>query len=155
MDQASNNILKGRGAQINPANRFHQQYYETEWEENEKTEYIIVHPKTILNKVDSPDIGMAWSLNPYQGYSACIEFEQKILVKKNAAKLLEDKIKNKNWDAAAIMLAQRLNTIKILAKAGISVNVMLAPIIPGINNHEIMAMAKTVSELGARSIAYT
>ena len=171
----------------------------------------------------------------YWGYSAGLEFEQKILVKKNAAQLLENKIKHKNWEASPIMLLgntdcyqpaeqkfgitreilevlwkyrhpvglitknslilrdldilsqlaqkdlvkvsislttldeelrrmleprtasvdQRLNTIKILAKAGISVNVMLAPIIPGINSHEIMAMAKKVAELGAKSIAYT
>ena len=50
---------------------------------------------------------------------------------------------------------QRLKTIEVLAAAGISVNVMLAPIIPGINDHEIMAMAKKVSELGAQSIAHT
>ncbi|HKK75779.1 MAG TPA: PA0069 family radical SAM protein [Saprospiraceae bacterium] len=253
MKQPNLKILKGRGAQINPANRFHEQYYETEWEQDERTEYITVHPKTILNKVDSPDIGMAWSMNPYQGcehgcvycyarnthnywgYSAGLDFEQKILVKKNAAKLLEQKIQNKNWEAAAIMLsgntdcyqpaeakfgitreilevlwkyrhpvglitknslilrdldllkplaekkllkvsisltsldeavrrmleprtasvAQRLKTIEVLAKAGISVNVMLAPIIPGINSHEVMAMAKKVADLGARSIAYT
>jgi len=52
-------------------------------------------------------------------------------------------------------VAQRLKTIEVLAKAGISVNVMLAPIIPGINSHEVMAMAKKVADLGARSIAYT
>jgi len=32
---------------------------------------------------------------------------------------------------------------------------MLAPIIPGINSHEILPMAKAVSEAGALSIAYT
>ena len=251
--QKQQHILKGRGAQINPSNRFHDYNYETDFEENEKTEYIIVHPKSILNKVTSPDIGMAWSMNPYQGcehgcvycyarnthnywgYSAGLDFEQKILVKKNAALLLEDKIKNKKWKAATIMLSgntdcyqpaekkfgitreilevlhryrhpvgiitknslvlrdldilqqlndhrlvkvsisltsldeeirrlleprtasaeQRLKTIKVLSDAGIPVNVMLAPIIPGINDHEIMEMAKKVADLGAQSIAYT
>lgn len=253
MNQTDPYILKGRGAQINPANRFYEHYYETDWEQDSQTEYIIVHPKTILNKVDSPDIGMAWSMNPYQGcehgcvycyarnthnywgYSAGLEFEQKVLVKKNAAQLLKSKIKSKKWAAAAIMLSgntdcyqpaerkfgitreilevlwkyrhpvglitknslvlrdldllqpmaaerlvrvaislttldedirrmleprtasvqQRLKTIETLAAAGIPVHVMLAPIIPGINDHEIMAMAKKISELGAQSIAYT
>jgi DNA repair photolyase len=49
----------------------------------------------------------------------------------------------------------RLDTIQKLAVAGIPVNVMLAPIIPGLNDHEILAMAEKVSELGAISIAYT
>lgn len=249
------NYLSGRGAQINPANRFHDLHDETppEREEVLKTQYIEVHPKTILNKVDSPDIGMAFSMNPYQGcehgcvycyarnthnywgYSAGVDFEQKILVKKNAPRLLEKKIRHKNWEPIPIMLSgntdcyqpaemelgitreilevlwkyrhpvgvitknelilrdldllqqlaqarllkvsislttldeklrrfleprtasvkRRLHTIKTLADHGIPVNVMLAPIIPGLTDHELMEMAKTVSELGARSVAYT
>ncbi|GAB1307371.1 hypothetical protein KH5_00540 [Urechidicola sp. KH5] len=31
----------------------------------------------------------------------------------------------------------------------------MAPIIPGLNNHEIFDMVKTVSQIGAKSIAYT
>ena len=62
-------FIKGRGAQINPANRFHKHHDDTppEREDVLRTQYIEVYPKTILNKVDSPDIGMAYSLNPYQG----------------------------------------------------------------------------------------
>ena len=69
-----NPYLKGRGAQLNPSNRFHNfveesqlLFGEEEWEKLSQTDYIEVHPKTILNKVTSPDIGMAYSLNPYQG----------------------------------------------------------------------------------------
>jgi len=248
-------FIKGRGAQINPANRFHKHHDDMppEREDVLQTQYIEVHPKTILNKVDSPDIGMAYSLNPYQGcehgcvycyarnshnywgYSAGIDFEQKILVKKDSARLLEKKIRHKNWEPIPIMLSgntdcyqpiekelgitreilevlwkyrhpvglitknelilrdldllkklagakllkvsislttlqeelrrfleprtatvkRRLHTIKTLADNGIPVNVMLAPIIPGLTDHEIMEMAKTVSELGAQSAAYT
>jgi DNA repair photolyase len=50
---------------------------------------------------------------------------------------------------------QRLRTIEELTAAGIPVNVMLAPIIPGLTDHEILPMAKKVSELGATSIAFT
>ncbi len=250
--------IKGRGAQINPANPYHQLVYDDQPELAEDgsgplTCYTDVHARTILNKVDSPDIGMAWSMNPYQGcehgciycyarnthtywgYSAGLEFEQKILVKKNAPQLLEAKIKQKNWQPLPIMLAgntdcyqpaerrfeitrqilkvlwqyrhpvgiitknnmvlrdldilepmselrlvkvsisvttldenlrrlleprtasvkSRLQTIETLSKRGIPVNVMLAPIIPGLNDHEILEMAKAVANCGARKIAYT
>ncbi len=254
------NYIHGRGAQINTANRFHQNIYDEDplsevAEEKDllRTAYIEVHPKTILNKVDSPDIGMAWSMNPYQGcehgciycyarnthtywgYSAGMDFERKILVKKTAPALLAKKLKSPNWEPLPIMLAgntdcyqpaeqtfeitrqilevlwrfrhpvgiitknslilrdldllkkmaelrlakvsislttldesirrlleprtatvkNRLKTIKTLSDNGISVNVMLAPIIPGINDHEMLEMAKTVAGLGAQSIAYT
>lgn len=129
--------VKGRGSQKNPANKFlknHSEVYlddlateeerKLELEHNAKTKYIDVFPKTILNKVDSPDLGLMWSMNPYQGcehgciycyarntheywgYSAGMEFEQNILVKKNAPELLREKLLNKNWDAQeGIMLA--------------------------------------------------
>jgi DNA repair photolyase len=72
---------KGRGAQINPPNKFLKNsqrdvFYEdlatmSEREElaskSEATQYIRVYPKTILNEVKSPDLPMSWSLNPYQG----------------------------------------------------------------------------------------
>lgn len=245
---------KGRGAQFNPANRFESQIRDDgETQSDKPTKYTIVYPKTILNKVDSPDIGMAWSLNPYQGcehgcvycyarnshnywgYSAGLDFEQQILVKKNAAHLLEKKLQSPKWEAAAIMLSgntdcyqpaekefkltrrvlevlwryrhpvglitknslvlrdldileklaqhhlvrvsvslttlnegtrrileprtasaeQRLRTIRELSRAGVSVNVMLAPIIPGLNDHEILAMAEAAAEAGAVSMAST
>ncbi len=131
-----NNYIKSRGAQVNPTNRFIkkevQKYYDDlpthdEREDlalhNAKTKFIEVFPKTILNKVTSPDIGPAWSMNPYQGcehgctycyarnsheywdYSAGMDFEQNILVKKSAPKLLREALKNQKWKADAIMLA--------------------------------------------------
>ena len=39
------------------------------------------------------------------GYSAGIEFEQKILVKESAPELLEQKLKSKTWNATPIMLS--------------------------------------------------
>lgn len=128
--------IKGRGSQINPANRFlkhSQEKYlddlpteeerELELTHNPGTKYIDVYPKTILNKVESPDIGLEWSMNPYQGcehgciycyarntheywgYSAGTEFEQNILIKKDAPKLLRLKLLSKNWQVGTIMLA--------------------------------------------------
>ena len=51
--------------------------------------------------------------------------------------------------------AQRLRTIETLSRAGIPVNAMLAPVIPGINSHEVMQLARAVSEAVARSFGLT
>ncbi len=251
--------LKGRGAQINTPNPFDKLVYDesptVHLDEGEtlKTEYLNVYPKTMLNRVKSPDIPSNWSLNPYQGcehgciycyarnthpfwgYSAGTDFEQKILMKKDAAKLVEQKIKHPNWTASPLMLSgntdcyqpverklkitrsilevlwkyrhpvgiitknslvlrdldilskmakenlvhvsislttldeglrrameprtasaqTRLDTIKKLSENEIPVNVMFAPIIPGLNDHEIFKVAELTSKLGALSMAYT
>jgi DNA repair photolyase len=257
--------IKGRGAQLNVPNRFFElshemrddfiEYCHKEGEESDKnkTLYLEVFPKTIVNKVESPDIGMAYSMNPYQGcehgciycyarnsheywgYSAGLDFERRILIKKDTHKLLEELIKKKTWKAHPIVMsgntdcyqpaeqifkitrqclevflkykhpvsiitknalilrdldilkelakdnligvnisitslsedirrvleprtttiAKRLETVKTLSEHGIPVNVMLAPIIPSINSHEILPLAKTVSEHGALSVAHT
>src|SRR5688572_15739844 len=118
------NYIKGRGSQYNPHNRFNAQQVVREHmegiDEDENpdptTKYIEVFPKTIINKVDSPDIGLAYSMNPYQGcehgctycyarptheywgYSAGLDFEKVILVKKNAAELLEKELQHPKWE---------------------------------------------------------
>lgn len=127
--------IKGRGAQIKVSNRFSKHseeirddfleycFRESELPTNPKTEYIETFPKTIVNKVTSPDVGMGYSLNPYQGcehgciycyarntheywgYGAGLDFEQKILVKKNAVALLEKKLQSPSWEAATIVLS--------------------------------------------------
>ncbi len=260
-----NDFIKGRGAQRNVHNRFEKNVYEVrddflefcrregEEADKNKTQYIPVFPKTIVNKVTSPDVGMMFSMNPYQGcehgciycyarnthefwgYSAGLDFERRILVKKKAASLLERKIKSKKWKAETIVLSgntdcyqpaekkfkitrgcleiflkyrhpvgvitknslilrdldilkeltkdnlvgvnvsvtslseetrrileprtatikKRLKTIRMLSDHNIPVNAMLAPIIPGINSHEIMKLAKAVSDNGALSFAFT
>ncbi|WP_394974203.1 PA0069 family radical SAM protein [uncultured Croceitalea sp.] len=258
-------FLKGRGAQQNTPNRFLQHIYEQradflefcrlegEASDNNRTQYLPIFPKTIVNKVTSPDVGMSYSMNPYQGcehgciycyarnahefwgYSAGLDFERKILIKKGAPKLLEEKLKNKRWKAKTIVLSgntdcyqpaekkfeitrkcldvflkyrhpvgiitknalvlrdldilkelskdglvgvnvsitslsektrrlleprtttikKRLKTVQILSENGIPVNAMLAPMIPGINSHELLQLAKTVSEHGALSFGFT
>ena len=88
-----------------------------------KTLYIDVFPKTIVNKVTSPDVSMMYSMNPYQGcehgciycyarntheywgYSAGLDFERRILVKRDAPKLLEEKLKSKRWEAHPIVMS--------------------------------------------------
>ena len=49
----------------------------------------------------------------------------------------------------------RLNTVEQLSKAGIPVFVMIAPIIPGLNEHEILSIASEVANRGALAIGST
>ena len=256
--------IKGRGAQINPPNKFDKTVRDSapldwalvaaEWEEADlPTEYLETHPKTILNKVVSSDIPGDWSMNPYQGcehgciycyarnthpywgFSAGLDFERKILVKRNAATLLEQEFQKKSWKASPVMFAgntdvyqpaerkfqitraclevflkyrnpvsiitknsmilrdldlirelakhnlvhvaisittlddglwqfleprtatikQRFKTVQPLRQAGEPVFVMPAPIIPGLNDHEILGIAKQSADAGALGIGYT
>ncbi len=124
-------LTKGRGAQFNTPNRFLTETYVQEhpeaiddWEQVAcKTEYILDQSKTLVNKVTSPDVGMLFSVNPYQGcehgcvycyarntheywgYSAGLDFESKIVVKKNAPALLRKNFDNKNWQPTTISLS--------------------------------------------------
>ncbi len=50
---------------------------------------------------------------------------------------------------------QRLNTLAQLSQNGIPVRIMFAPIIPGLNNHEMLPLAQKVYELGAQKLSYT
>lgn len=51
--------------------------------------------------------------------------------------------------------ALRLKAIEMLSSAGIPVNVMIGPIIPGLTDHEVPALLKSVADAGARSAYYT
>ncbi len=50
--------------------------------------------------------------------------------------------------------AKRLDTVRKLADAGIPVSVLVAPIIPAINEHEIEDILKAAYEAGAREAGY-
>ncbi len=257
----TNPYLKGRGAQFNPRNRFlknekirDQIESIDDWTEpNVATVYLEDHAKTIVNKVDSPDVGMFYSMNPYQGcehgciycyarnaheywgYSAGLDFERKIIVKKNAPELLRKFLMHKSWECMPISLSgntdcyqpaekkfeltkrilevcnefnqpvgiitknagilrdtkllqqmaaknlvsvlvsitsfnedlrrsmeprtttakQRLRVIKELSDAGVRTGVMLGPMIPGLNEHEMQRIMEAASENGAVFSAYT
>jgi DNA repair photolyase len=49
---------------------------------------------------------------------------------------------------------KRLETIRQLARAGIPVSVLVAPVIPAINDHEIEAILKAAREAGASEAGY-
>jgi DNA repair photolyase len=247
--------FNGRGAQIKTANRFLKAEYVTEHIEgldeqllgSTPTQVFEESPRKIVNKVDSPDLGFSYSMNPYQGcehgciycyarntheyygFSAGLDFESKIIVKKNAPRLLEQQLLNRNWESVPIQLSgntdcyqplertyrltrgmlevllryqnpvgiitknslitrdldllqalahqhlvhvyisittldeklrsqleprtasatKRLSTVEQLAKAGIPTGVMIAPIIPGLNHHEIPEIVKAAADRGA------
>ncbi len=255
------NYFKGRGAQIKSENRFLKSHYVTDHIEgldeplleNPHTQVFQENAKKILNRVDSPDLGFGYSMNPYQGcehgciycyarntheyygFSAGLDFESKIVVKKNAARLLEQELLKPSWNAVPIMLSgntdcyqplekkwgitrqilkvmaqyrhpvsiisknglvvrdidllqdlaadnlvhvyisittlneelrrameprtasgiKRLKTVEELAKANIPVGIMNAPIIPGLNHHEIPAILKAAADHGALNAGMT
>src|SRR3982751_6903465 len=260
-EQPIDTYKKGRGAQFNTKNKFitneiTKEHVEgiDEWEEPEiPTQYIDVFPKSIVNKVDSPDVGMWYSMNPYQGcehgciycyarnsfeywgYSAGLDFETRIIVKKNAPDLLRKFLLNPKWECVPIGLSgntdcyqpaeqkfkltrqllevcnefnqpvgmitknagmlrdkdiiqelarknlvsilvsvtsfnedlrrvmeprtttgkQRIKLIEEMSKAGVRMGVMLGPMIPGLNEHEMHDIIKAASDAGATFSAYT
>ena len=150
------NLIKGRGAQINTANPYLNSEYTTEHHEgldepfnlNAKTMYYEEFPKKIVNKVDSPDLGLDYSMNPYQGcehgciycyarnthqywgFSAGMDFEKRISLKEemNSAEL-KDHIKKlqlrgaNNIEYYSIELFRRTSdafTVFILTLIGVS-----------------------------------
>lgn len=144
--------IKGRGAQGQVANRFLQHSYGVvHWEgidevedEVQPTKYLEIFPKTILNKVTSPDLPMDWSLNPYQGcehgcaycyarpthefwgYGAGLDFERVVLMKRNAPELLEKALRHPKWDAGTISISGNTDCYQpIERKEGITRKVLL------------------------------
>jgi hypothetical protein len=68
-------LIKGRGSQLNTPNRFSKYETVTEFMEGldeplvqeVRTQVFLDYPKKIINKIESPDVGMQFSVNPYQG----------------------------------------------------------------------------------------
>lgn len=256
------NPVKGRGTAENPTNRFEQFHYEhgdyvqyvpgEEEEQKSFTQFFIDPSKSIITQNNSPDVGFEYSVNPYRGcehgciycfarptheylgMSAGLDFETKILVKKNAPELLREKLASKSWNGdlinlsgitdcyqpverklkitrgilevlsefknpfsiitknalvtrdldliapmakingAAVFLSittldsklaekmeprtshpeARLKAITKLREAGIPVGVMMAPVIPGLTDHEIPAVLSAISSAGAQFASY-
>lgn len=253
--------LAGRGAQINTKNRFLKNESTREhiegiddWKEsNVPTTYMEQESKTIVNKVESKDVGMGYSMNPYAGcehgciycyarnvheywgYSAGLDFERKIIIKKNAPQLLRKFLMHPKWDGTPIMLSgntdcyqpaeqkyrltrgllevcnefnqpvgiltknswilkdkdvlqemakkrlvsamvsitsfnedlrrimeprtttakQKLKVINELSTAGVRMGIMMGPMIPGLNEHEMQRIMKAAADNGATFTAYT
>ncbi len=121
--------LKGRGSSSNPANRFDKLAVEQEHLEgadeniSPKTEFFKDTSQTIVSRNDSPDIPFAYSINPYRGcehgcvycyarptheylgFSAGLDFETKIMVKKDAPQLLRKMLSRPGWVPQPVALS--------------------------------------------------
>jgi len=252
---------KGRGAQLNTRNRFsntsissvHLEGIDEHRRIDHKTNIYFETAKNILSKNDSPDIPFNFSINPYQGcehgcvycyarnvhmfwgFSAGMDWESKIVVKKNAASLLEKEFLKNSWRPERIVMSGNtdpyqplerkleitrsllrvflnyrnpvgiitksslikrdvdilkklaelqlvrvhfsittlddklrrkleprssnafkiLKAMEYLSSNGIETGVMVAPIIPSINDHEISNIMKLSANYGAISANYT
>jgi DNA repair photolyase len=251
--------IKGRGSSDNPENRFEKVYldYDPDEETGEKpapgTQFLTDHTKDIISKNNSPDIPFNKSINPYRGcehgciycyarpsheflgMSAGLDFESRIVVKYNAAKLLRKTLSVKSWipepivmsgvthpyqpverqlkitrccievlhearhplgiitknhlvtrdidllaelakvDAVKVAISittldpelarvmeprtsrpqRRLDAIRQLSEAGIPVRVNVAPIIPGLTDHESVSILEEAASAGASGAGYT
>ena len=108
---SGNSRPRGRGAAENTRQRFaslHLDYDDGESPGRVATQYLVDHASTIITRNDSPDLSFEASLNPYRGcehgcaycyarptheylgFSAGLDFESRIMVKREAAKLLRE-----------------------------------------------------------------
>lgn len=256
--------VRGRGAGINPGNRFDSLRLHILGEHLDQaardhpsgvqvpTRIAIDDSQSIINRVDSPDLNLHWTLNPYRGcehgciycyarptheylgLSSGLDFETRIIAKPEAPSLLRKWIENPKWCGEPIMLSgvtdpyqpiesrleltraclkvfletrqpvtlitknklilrdldlltdlharklvhialtitsldhslasimeprassprARLDAVSTLSSIGIPVSVMVAPVIPAINDHEVPAILKAASEAGASRAGY-
>jgi len=261
----SREAIRGRGASWSPANRFeklHIDLTDTDFvdvdpgaEERHRrvTQYFRDGTKSIITRNISPDVGFETSLNPYRGcehgciycyarptheylgFSAGLDFENKIMVKMNAPELLRAEVESLRWqpqtlvmsgvtdpyqpvekklqitrgclevlakfknpvaiitknrlvtrdidllcelakyNAVAVNLSvtsldpnlqrvleprtsspqARLDAIRQLRSAGIPTGVMVAPVIPGLTDHEIPKILDACGKAGAQFAGYT
>ena len=66
-----------------------------------------------------------------------------------------DRMLARNMEPRASTPGLRLKAIEALAKAGIPVNVLIGPVLPGLNDHEIPNILKSAADAGAGSAGYT
>ncbi len=122
---------KGRGAAFNPPSRFEPRHLEPDPEAlaREETPHRVPttiledHTRSALARNDSPDIPFNFGLNPYRGcehgcaycyartyheylgFSAGLDFETKIVVKRDIARLLEQTLRRPSWEPQPISLS--------------------------------------------------
>ena len=126
--------LPARGASINPESRFTELRFEADLDELDhakkyeesvapRTRFLKDNSRSVISRNSSPDIPFDRSLNPYRGcehgcsycyarptheylgLSAGLDFERMILVKEDAAELLEAELRRKSWQPQLLMLS--------------------------------------------------
>ena len=118
--------MKGRGAAVNPPNRFERIEYVTDPEAppgRPETELLRDRSRSIIATNLSPDIGFDASINPYRGcahgcaycyarptheylgFSAGLDFETRIVVKEDAPELLAEELSRQRWRPQPLALS--------------------------------------------------
>jgi DNA repair photolyase len=122
-------LARGRGATLNPANRFDLISVERDPESEEPleqtipTQYYDDTTKSILSTSDSPDLGRMTNVNAYRGcehgciycyarpgheyfgLSSGLDFETKIFVKRRAAELLRKELSKPTWKPRVVTMS--------------------------------------------------
>lgn len=256
--------LVGRAATVSPANRFEriqQVPFFEDWNQQLaedaprklETQFYEGATRKLIQENTSPDISFRYSVNPYRGcehgcaycyarpghetlgMNAGIDFETKVLVKRDAPRLLRDELNDAKWTGESICLSgvtdcyqpaeahfrvtralievmneahqafaiitknalvtrdldllpaaaaeqrvkvfislttldaglsrrmeprtsappAKLRAIRELSQAGVPVGVMMAPIIPGLNEIEIPKLLAEVKQAGACAATFT
>ncbi len=250
---------RGRGARANVPNQFERLHVEVdpgalddEERRSVETTYLRDPAASILSENESPDVPFTYSLNPYRGcehgcpycyarpsheywgLSAGLDFETKIFVKDEAARLLTERFQKNSWTPQPVALSGntdpyqpvereleitrsclevflrhrnpvsivtksglirrdadllaelaernlvtvavsltsvddtlagklepraarpslRLRVIEELTDAGVPVSILVAPLVPGLNDEEIPAILKAAAERGAYGASY-
>src|SRR4051812_38957093 len=125
----ANPFVPGRGASINPSNRFERLQViadpdlPPEERPHPRTQFLLDATESILSKNDSPDVGFSYGLNSYRGcehgcaycfarpyheylgFSSGLDFETKIMVKLRAPELLRRELSKKSWQAQPIAMS--------------------------------------------------
>lgn len=249
--------IRGRGASWNPPNRFERLHIDRSgWcdPDDPPPQTVLLEDATrsILSRNDSPDVGFDVGINPYRGcshgcvycyarpmheylgFSAGLDFETRIVVKRKAPDLLREQLSSPRWEpqvialsgatdayqpaerrlritrrclevlaefrnpvaivtksylvtrdvdilgelarerAAAVVLSvtslqnevqrameprasspgRRLGAIRVLADAGIPVGVNVAPVVPGLTDHEMPEILEAAADAGASFASY-
>jgi DNA repair photolyase len=127
--------VRGRGTGLNPANRFeghslqvlpaaHEQPHgEPPCGRQLPTRVYADASRSVINPVDSPDLNLSWTLNPYRGcehgcvycfsrpthetlgFSCGLDFETRIVAKPDAPRLLRSELASPAWSGEAIALS--------------------------------------------------
>src|SRR5437588_104271 len=128
-------VIRGRGASWSPANRFEKLHIDhndldavnvdpgTEERPRRATQYFHDGTKSVITRNNSPDVGFETSLNPYRGcehgciycyarptheylgFSAGLDFENKIMVKTNAPELLRAELESPRWQPQVLVMS--------------------------------------------------
>jgi DNA repair photolyase len=123
------------GSRIDPPNRFEATYRQADLEQvadddeylaqlgRRTVEYLTDDSQSIVSENDSPDVGFRYSVNPYRGcqhgcaycyarnsheylgLSAGLDFETKIIVKRDAPRLFRQFLARKSWQPEVVVFS--------------------------------------------------